>query len=106
MNQDFFNDPDEHIESSYSGITLLISQLQMSTLTAVLIISAVVGLSPSVNAQPYQTQDLSTEQIQASYCGHSGISVNCSEIKVAHQNNQDIDPSDKAPKPGDGRREN
>lgn len=78
----------------------------MSTFAAALIISTVVGLSPSVNSQPHRIQEFGAEQIQSCYFGDSGIAVNCSKIKVAHQNNQDVDPSDKAPKPGDGRREN
>lgn len=78
----------------------------MSTFAAALIISTVVGLSPSVNSQPHQIQEFGAEQIQSCYFGHSGTSVNCSQIKVVHQHNQDVDPSDIAPKPGDGRREN
>ncbi len=78
----------------------------MSNFIAVLMISAVVGLPPSVNPQPQAIQELDAEQIQSCQSRCALMSVNGYEIQVADHNSQDEDPSDIAPKPGDGRREN
>ncbi|VXD19121.1 exported hypothetical protein [Planktothrix serta PCC 8927] len=78
----------------------------MSNFIAVLMISAVVGLPQSVNPQHQIIQELDAEQIQSSQSRRALISINSYEMQVANHNSAGEDPSDKAPKPGDGRREN
>jgi hypothetical protein len=69
-------------------------------------LSAVVGLPQSFNPQPQIIQQLAPEQIQSFSPASVIVSLNSDQIEVVHQNHKDQNPTDIAPKPGDGRREN
>ncbi|MBD2482602.1 hypothetical protein [Planktothrix sp. FACHB-1365] len=77
----------------------------MSNFITVLMMSTVVGLLPSFNPQLQTIQQLDVKQIQSFPSSNTLVYPKNSDIKVAHHNHEDEDPSDKAPLPGDGRRD-
>ncbi|CAD5940481.1 hypothetical protein PCC9214_01888 [Planktothrix tepida] len=77
----------------------------MSNFIVALMMSTVVGLPPSFNLQPQTIQQLDVKQIQSCPSSNTLVYLKNYDIKVAQHNNNDEDPSDKAPLRGDGRRD-
>ncbi len=77
----------------------------MPNFITILMMSTVVGLPLSFNPQPQTIQELDVKPIHSYPSSTTLVPLKNFGLKVAHHNNNDEDPSDKAPKPGDGRRD-
>lgn len=77
----------------------------MSNFIALFLVNTTLGLPQGFNPAAQTVQELNAKQIQSYQSEQTLMSLNSSEIKVAYHNSKGVDPSDPAPKAGDGRRD-